>query len=177
MLALHAPCPSAARLVVGFVAAFTVAVGPLSAREIVARQSADQIQVIVDNLRVRLAIPAEVVVELVAANPRLVSVERIRDRAEAFRLSVENGFLDELTPDERAAVIAHELGHVWIFSNHPYLHTEQLANRIAMRVVSRESLAGAYAKMWARNGTTGDLARFLGDEIHPTVTVAADTTR
>jgi hypothetical protein len=53
------------------------------------------------------------------------------------------------------------MGHVWIFTHHPYLQTEQLANRIAMRLVSRENLQQVYEKVW-KNGAKGDLGRFLG---------------
>ena len=42
-------------------------------------------------------------------------------------------FLDTLTDDEVEAEVAHELGHVWIFTHHAYLQTEGLANQIAMR--------------------------------------------
>jgi len=52
---------------------------------------------------------------------------------------------------------------VWIFTHHPYLQTEELANQIAMRAVSRASLERVYAKVWERGGTKGDLARFLGE--------------
>jgi hypothetical protein len=58
--------------------------------------------------------------------------------------------------------VAHELGHVWVFTHHPYLQTERLANQIAMRVVSRGSLAGVYRKLWERGGVKGDLQAFLG---------------
>jgi hypothetical protein len=43
------------------------------------------------------------------------------------------------------------------FLDHPYLQTEELANEIALRVVSRESLDEVYEKVWKRTGTTGDL--------------------
>ena len=79
-----------------------------------------------------------------------------------FLLSVEAAFLDQLTDDELEAAIAHELGHLWVFTHHPYLQTEELANQIAMRVVSRESLERVYVKVWGRLGTKGDLSRFLG---------------
>jgi hypothetical protein len=49
------------------------------------------------------------------------------------------------------------------FGHHPYLQTERLANEIAMRVVSRESLLRVYRKVWERGGAKGDLARFLGE--------------
>jgi hypothetical protein len=51
---------------------------------------------------------------------------------------------------------------VWIFTHHPYLQTESLANSVAMRVVSRESLTKTYDKVWKRAGTKGEIARFLG---------------
>jgi hypothetical protein len=59
-------------------------------------------------------------------------------------------------------VVAHELGHVWIFTHHPYLQTERLADTVAMRVVSRKSLDRVYAKVWERGGAKGSLAQFLG---------------
>ena len=69
-----------------------------------------------------------------------------------------------LSDDELLAAVAHELGHVWIFTHHPYLQTEQLANDIAMRLVSRDALAQMYERVWSRRGTKGDLVRFLGPQ-------------
>jgi hypothetical protein len=99
---------------------------------------------------------------VVRTNPLLVSVEPQEGRHNAFVLSFEDGFVDELDDDDLRAVIAHELGHVWIFTHHPYLQTELLANSIALRVVSRQSLENVYDKVWERSGTKGDLVRFLG---------------
>lgn len=127
-----------------------------------ARHDVAQIQAVVDGLRGELAIPQEVVVALVTGNALVVSVERMRGRDAAFLLSIETDFLHGLDDDDLRAVVAHELGHVWIFTHHPFLHTERLANQIAMRAVSRESLARVYDKVWARVGTKGDLDRFLG---------------
>ena len=72
--------------------------------------------------------------------------------------------LELLTREELEAAIAHELGHVWVFTHHPYLQTELLANQVAMRVVGREALIRVYEKVWARDGQKGDLIRFLGEE-------------
>ena len=82
----------------------------------------------------------------------MVAVDRQGPRA--LSVSLEAAFLDELTDQELDAVIAHELGHVWIFTHHPFLQTEQLANEIAMQVVSRQTLEAVYAKVRARGGHT-----------------------
>jgi hypothetical protein len=120
-------------------------------------------QTIADRFREALGIPESVVVSVVPHNPLLVSVERMSGRQGTFLLAIEEGFLATLDEEGLRAVIAHELGHVWIFTHHPYLQTEQLANRIAMRLVSRDSLARVYPKVWERTGMKGDLSRFLGE--------------
>jgi hypothetical protein len=129
----------------------------------VPRNDPQRIQAIVEALRARLEIPHDVRVSIVPANALLVSVESPTDWDDAFVLSLEDGFVDELDDEELGAVLAHELGHVWIFTHHPYLQTERQANRIAMRLVSQESLRRAYRKVWDRLGTNGDLAEFLSD--------------
>jgi hypothetical protein len=127
------------------------------------RHHPEKVQHLVNSLKDQLAVSQEVTIAIVPTNALLVSVESSKDRDDAFLLMFENGFLDGLDEDELIAVIAHELGHVWIFTHHPYLQTEQLANEIAMRVVTRESLRRAYQKVWERAGTKGTLARFLGE--------------
>ena len=81
-----------------------------------------------------------------------------------FRMVFEERFLTSVDQDELKAIVAHELGHVWIFTHHPYLQTERLANTVAMRAVPRASLERVYSKVWERQGTKGDLVRFLGPE-------------
>jgi len=117
---------------------------------------------LVDQLRDGLAIDAPVRVAVVAEDVRAVSVRAPQGQAGPFSLSIEQAFLEQLNEDELAAAIAHELGHVWVFTHHPYLQTERLANEIAMRVVARESLERVYEKVWARDGAKGELVRFLG---------------
>ena len=118
------------------------------------------LQNVIDELTGRLKLPAQVTATLVPANPLLVSVEPGADRT-SFVMSFEAGFLQGLTTDELRAIVAHELGHVWIFTHHPYLQTERLANNVALRVVSRQSLEQVYSKVWAHGGEKGDMARFL----------------
>ena len=119
-----------------------------------------RVQGLVDAMRLELAVSNDVSVELVEINPLKASVEPVKGAAGTFRLSLERSFLEELTEVELRAVIAHELGHVWIYTHHPYLHTEQLANEIALRVVPRESLDSVYGKVWPDAVAKGSLPRF-----------------
>jgi len=123
---------------------------------------AERIQVVVDRLRGRLGIPESVSVSIQPQVALVVSVEAPVDRDQPFRLSIEDRFLARLSAEELDAAMAHELGHVWVFTHHPYLQTERLANQIAMRVVSRDSLASVYHKLWEHGGTKGDVTAFLG---------------
>jgi hypothetical protein len=109
----------------------------------------------------RVEIPHPVTVSIVERNPLMASVAPVSGGG--FALSLEAGFADRLTEDELTAAIAHELGHVWIYTHFPFLQTEQLANEIAMRVVSRESLVPLYAQMFERVRVDGDLSHYLSD--------------
>jgi len=122
-----------------------------------------RLQGLVNDLRTRLSVPSDIVVALVPNNPLRASVQAMKGREGVFLLSIEQGFLDQLSEEEITAVLAHELGHVWIFTHHPYLQTEQLANRVAMRIVARESLEKVYGKLWQHEPVKVDLARILGD--------------
>ena len=122
------------------------------------------LQELVDGLKTELGVDAIVAASIVTTNSLLVSVEPIDGRPGTFRMTFEEGFLPSLDQAELKAIVAHELGHVWIFTHHPYLQTERLANTVAMRAVPRESLERVYSKVWEHQGTKGDLARFLGPE-------------
>jgi hypothetical protein len=121
-----------------------------------------RLQSLVGNLKKRLEIAPAIVVTIVPSNALMMSVEAPEEQTKPFVLSIDASFLATLTDEEIEAAIAHELGHVWIFTHHPYLQTEELANQIAMKAVTRASLERVYAKVWERGGTKGDLARFLG---------------
>ncbi len=73
-----------------------------------------------------------------------------------FLLTFDEAFLATLNQDELRAVIAHELGHVWIFTHHPYLHTEALANRRAVEFVPAEALEQVYRKVLNFGGRVPD---------------------
>jgi hypothetical protein len=133
--------------------------------EAAAVTTAPAVQKLVNAMRKELVLPHAVTVEVVVHNPLKASVEPVKvvtrkGTTRAFRLSIERAFLEKLTADELRAVIAHELGHVWIYTHHPYLQTEQLANAIAMRVVPRDNLVKVYSKVWAEAGPAGSLPRF-----------------
>ena len=138
---------------------FSAGAGPSAAPNDLSR-----LQELVDELKGRLSIRSHVIVTIVPDNALLVSVEPLQDNPSAFTMSFEDGFVDGLADNELRAVIAHELGHVWIFTHHPYLQTERLANDVAMRIVTRESLQHVYTRIWAREGAKGDLARFISDQ-------------
>jgi hypothetical protein len=64
-------------------------------------------------------------------------------------------FLLRLDDDELHAAIAHELGHVWIYTHHPFLQTERLANVVGERVAGRAGFEKMYTTLWAYEGTSG----------------------
>ena len=119
----------------------------------------DQIKTIANDVRTHLQMPQEIQVAIVPANALMVSVERTND---AFIICFDEHFLTTLDQEELTAAVAHELGHVWIYSHHPYLQTEALANEIAMKAVTRESLKKVYTKLWAQMHTGESLEEFLG---------------
>jgi hypothetical protein len=126
--------------------------------------STPALQELVNGLKTELGIDAVVSAEIVTTNTLLVSVQRVAGDPGAFRIMFEERFLSSVDPDELKAIVAHELGHVWIFTHHPYLQTEHLANTVAMRAVPRATLERVYSKVWERQGIKGDLVRFLGPE-------------
>jgi hypothetical protein len=120
------------------------------------------LQSLADDLRTRLEIEQRVHVTLVDHNPLVMSVETIAGRTGPFIISVDRDFVQELTHDEIAAALAHELGHVWIYTHAPFVQSERLANDIAMRVVSRSAFEPVYEKVWTRTGIKGNLIEFIG---------------
>ena len=125
---------------------------------------ARELQRLLDRVRERLGLTYPVTLELVAKNHHLISVETVTGPDRRFLVKVEARMLELLGPEELEAALAHELGHVWVFTHHPYLQTEQLANDVAMRVVSREALTRVYDKVWKAGAEKGDLATFLGPD-------------
>jgi hypothetical protein len=130
-------------------------------------------QEIVDQLRAAFPIRNEVQIAVVAYHPLVFSVEPIDKHKDRFLLSMEIGFLLQLDDDELHAALAHELGHVWIYTHHPFLQTERLANIIGQRVADRAAFEKVYSKLWAYERTSGvPLDDLLGPRL-PGVTVPA----
>ncbi len=120
------------------------------------------LQEVTDDLRGRLHIAEQVQIELVDHNPLVMSVETLSGRKGPFVITVDRDFIQELSPSEAEAAIAHELGHVWIYTHAPYIQTERLANDIAMRVINRSAFEPVYEKVWQRTGIRGNLIDFIG---------------
>jgi hypothetical protein len=124
----------------------------------------DRFQLVTDELRGRLQILERVYFTVVDHNPLVMSVETLAGRSGPFVIAADRAFVKSLSEQELAAAIAHELGHVWIYTHHPYLQTEKLANDIALRVTSAEILAPVYEKVWRRIGSRGNLAEVISFE-------------
>jgi predicted Zn-dependent protease len=105
-------------------------------------------------------------VAIVPTNERVVSVEPFVS-GEGYRVEIERAFLDQLDEEEIVAALAHEIGHVWIFSHRPHLQTEALANEIALKIVPRKQLENLYGKLWRYIGSTGNVMDLLGTEKNP----------
>jgi hypothetical protein len=162
-LYLHVRTVPLALVIVWLLAGSVTAAPERSAADLAAAATA-RVQGVIDQMKARLGVQVAVTASMVTGNPLLVSVEAGSSPESAFLLSFDQEFLAQLDDDELNAVVAHELGHVWIFTHHPFLQTERLANDIAMRVVSRDVLVRVYTKVWERSGSKGDVVRVLGTQ-------------
>jgi hypothetical protein len=129
-------------------------------------------------LRTALMIDQPVQIAAVAVHPLIFAVSPADMQKSRFILSMELGFLLSIDDEELRAALAHELGHVWIFTHHPFLHTERLANSIAQQAVPRDRFERLYSKLWAYEGKSGvDLDQLLGPRppAEPEVNLASTT--
>jgi hypothetical protein len=116
---------------------------------------AGRAQEFVGQLRAALPIVNEIQIAVVTYHPLVFSVEPSDADKNRFLLTMEVGFLLMLKDNELRAAVAHELGHVWIYTHHPFLQTERLANSVGLRVVDRESFEKMYSKLWTYEGASG----------------------
>jgi hypothetical protein len=105
------------------------------------------IDLMIQDFGSRLGVQQDVSFSFVSGNSRLISVERVGKQAELFQMSFDEDFLRTLDDRDLCAAIAHELGHIWIYTHFPYLQTESLANKYALKLVSREDLDRVYEKV------------------------------
>ena len=120
-----------------------------------------KIAALIRNFSGRLGIKQRVVATIVPANEHLASVESVERERDTYRIKFEASFLRTLDERDLNAAVAHEMGHVWIFTHFPFLQTESLANRQALKLVSRADLARVYDRVWKRKGERGDLSKVL----------------
>jgi hypothetical protein len=121
------------------------------------RTDVHRLQGMVDDLRAQLLMHESVQVSVVPSNTQMASVEPLGEEEAVFHLSLDESFLHCVSEEELTAALAHELGHVWVFTHHPYLQTEALANEIAVRLVPRDSLVRLYETIRQWQATGGDL--------------------
>ena len=126
---------------------------------------AEKLSRLASEFRSRLRISAKVQVAIVKENQRLASVRPVPKKRNTFALEVDQSFLETLSDDEKRGIIAHEMGHVWIFTHHPYLQTEALANEKAQTLVPRETLEKVYEKVWALDGHPDSLNKYLAHRL------------
>jgi len=112
-----------------------------------AEYNAKRIKGILHDLKKQLGIPEEIRTVVVPRNNLVVSVQPVHGKEGVFEMSFEEAFLNVLDEEDLRAVIAHELGHVWIFTHHPYLQTEELANHVAYKTVTASALNRVYEKV------------------------------
>jgi hypothetical protein len=124
-----------------------------------------QLKVMAREFQQRLGITADVAVAIIEKNERLASVRPLRTPKDTYLLEVDESFLATLTEEEERAIVAHEMGHVWIFTHHPFLQSEPLANEQAERVVPPGGLAKVYKKVWELEGQHGALETFLAQKM------------
>jgi hypothetical protein len=126
-------------------------------------QNIRRIRVVVNGLKKQLGIKEEIRTAVVERNNLVVSVSPVDDQKRIFEISFEKGFLDMLDEEDLYAVVAHEMGHIWIYTHHPFLQTEDLANDIAYKAVSIDAMDRIYEKLRARQAIISPLEASMRD--------------
>lgn len=121
-----------------------------------------RIELIIQDFSHRLGITQQIVFSMVPGDTLLASVRPVLEDSDVFQISFDPKFIQTLDDGELCAAVAHELGHVWIYTHFPYLQTEVLANRQALKLVSRSDLGRIYEKVWKWKGERGDPEKVFG---------------
>lgn len=111
-----------------------------------------KIEHMIEDFSHRLGITQQVIISMVPGDTLLASVRPISTNAEVFEISFDPQFIETLDDREISAAVAHEFGHIWIYTHFPYLQTEALANQLALKLVSRDDLNRVYEKVWKWKG-------------------------
>lgn len=155
---IHKRCSHAALLCILLLASLHLSFSPTESRdEIESRIIGSAIQ----KFSPILGITQRIVFSIVPEDSHLVSVKHENGLTQGYRLSFSERFLQSLSEREITAAVAHELGHVWIYTHFPFLQTEALANRQALRLVSKGDLESIYRKIWDWNGRKVGIAEAL----------------
>jgi len=117
---------------------------------------------VASGLATALGVPGHVEVVVVTRNDLVVSVEPLSKPEDGYRVVFDQRFFERLDDDEIAAALAHEIGHVWIYSHFPFLQTEALANEVALKVTPRKAMESLYSKLWVYTGVKGNIEELLG---------------
>jgi hypothetical protein len=129
---------------------------------------------IVRHFQDRLDIPgAKVQIAIVETNERLASVRPSRKKSGTYLLEMDQAFLKSLSEAEQRAVLAHEVGHVWIFTHQSMKQSEALANEKALELVTKADLERVYEKVWRIEGERGLLQDYLSQKLRNTTENAA----
>src|ERR1051326_904327 len=83
-------------------------------------QSVEKIVSVSKDLKKHLRIASSLEIRIVENNRLALSKQPMPDRPSDFLLLIDTRFLERLDKEELRAALAHELGHVWIFTHHPY---------------------------------------------------------
>lgn len=106
-----------------------------------------KIEHLIEVFSFRLGITPQVVVSMVPGDTLLASVRPTSTDAGVFEISFDPQFIQTLDDRELSAAVAHEFGHIWIYTHFPYLQTEALANQQALKLVSHDDLDRVYEKV------------------------------
>src|SRR5262245_50400127 len=82
----------------------------------------DKLQKVAAQRALLLGIPQHIRVVVGPNSKMVISVEHDSE-ADEYRVLIDPKFMEQLNDEDIVTAISHELGHVWIFTHHPFLQT------------------------------------------------------